>query len=178
MQGKKYLWNRLTHQSFELCHPPINVYCTSYLQTRKCLRCTVAKAKAFDVLSPKYPSAICKAAEDHTLQAWLELAVARSCVTTFPWSYLCPCPTPQLNTLAQDSWVPAQPQSFLKENLFRSWQSKRQKSVCDYLQQSTQLYAMTFVIYLANWMILNSNKAAVTVATAEEKLCSTRLNRQ
>lgn len=29
--------------------------------------------------------------------------------------------------------------------------------------------AMTFVIYLAHWIILSWNKAAVTVATAEEK---------
>lgn len=93
----------------------------------------------------------------------------RSCVTTFPWSYPYPCPIPQQNTLAQDSWVLAQPQSFLKEICSDPGSPKDKKMYVTTCSKAHSFDAMTFVIYLANWIILNSNKAAVTVATAEEK---------
>lgn len=63
----------------------------------------------------------------------------------------------------------AQPQSFLKE-ICSDPDSPKDKKVCVTICSKAHSFdAMTFVIYLANWIILNANKAAVTVATAEEK---------
>lgn len=69
----------------------------------------------------------------------------------------------------------ARPQSFLK-GICSDPDSPEDKKVC--VTICSKAHSFDGMTYLANWTILNMNKAGVTVATAEETLCSTRLNRQ